>query len=343
MPVGTNATVKALSPDDIRDDGRLDHPRQHVPPVPAARPRADRAARRAAPVHGLGRPDPDRFGRLPGRLAGRPAGRRRGRRDVPQPPRRVDPPVHARSSRSSVQEALGSDIAVAFDQPVFPSSTAGRRRRRDRADPSLGRALAGGPHAAPTRRCSGSSRAASSRTCGPRRRGSSRPCRSTASASAAWPATRRRPSATRRSTSPSRCSTDDPRPRYLMGLGSPADLLEAVHRGVDLFDSVLPARVARNGQLWVPGGRLNIRNQRFLDDPAPIQDDCPCLALPALLAGLSGPSVPGQGAARLPARDLSQPDLHPRLHGQDPSRDPGRNLPCHDAGTAPSRGPGKRR
>jgi len=63
-----------------------------------------------------------------------------------------------------------------------------------------------------------------------------------------------------------------------MGLGSPADLLEAVHRGVDLFDSVLPARVARNGQLWVPGGRLNLRNQRFLDDPAPIQDDCPCIA-----------------------------------------------------------------
>jgi queuine tRNA-ribosyltransferase len=47
---------------------------------------------------------------------------------------------------------------------------------------------------------------------------------------------------------------------------------------VDLFDSVMPARVARNGQLWIPGGRLNIRNQRFLDDPAPIQDDCPCLA-----------------------------------------------------------------
>ena len=70
---------------------------------------------------------------------------------------------------------------------------------------------------------------------------------------------------------------DDPRPRYLMGLGSPVDLLEAVHRGVDLFDSVLPARVARNGQLWVPGGRLNIRNQRFLDDPEPVQADCPCL------------------------------------------------------------------
>ena len=70
----------------------------------------------------------------------------------------------------------------------------------------------------------------------------------------------------------------DPRVRYLMGLGTPLDMLEAVHRGVDLFDSVLPSRVARNGQLWIPGGRLNLRNQRFLDDPAPIQADCPCLA-----------------------------------------------------------------
>jgi queuine tRNA-ribosyltransferase len=68
----------------------------------------------------------------------------------------------------------------------------------------------------------------------------------------------------------------DPRPRYLMGLGSPADMLEAVHRGVDLFDSVLPARVARNGTLWVPGGKLNMRNARYVDDPSPVQDGCPC-------------------------------------------------------------------
>src|SRR6185369_4210324 len=71
---------------------------------------------------------------------------------------------------------------------------------------------------------------------------------------------------------------DDPRPRYLMGLGSPADLLDAVERGVDLFDSVLPSRVARTGQVWIPGARLNLRNAAFLDDPRPIQDDCPCLA-----------------------------------------------------------------
>jgi queuine tRNA-ribosyltransferase len=71
---------------------------------------------------------------------------------------------------------------------------------------------------------------------------------------------------------------NDPRPRYLMGLGSPLDLLEAVDHGVDLFDSVLPARVARTGQVWIPGGRLNLRNAAFLDDPEPIQDGCPCLA-----------------------------------------------------------------
>src|SRR5207244_7937072 len=70
---------------------------------------------------------------------------------------------------------------------------------------------------------------------------------------------------------------DDPRPRYLMGLGSPLDLLDAVDAGVDLFDSVLPARVARNGSLWVPGGKLNLRNSRFLDDPEPVQADCPCV------------------------------------------------------------------
>ena len=71
---------------------------------------------------------------------------------------------------------------------------------------------------------------------------------------------------------------DDPRPRYLMGLGSPADLLDAVDAGVDMFDSVLPSRVARNGTLWVPEGRLNLRNSRFMDDPAPVQEGCRCRA-----------------------------------------------------------------
>jgi len=71
---------------------------------------------------------------------------------------------------------------------------------------------------------------------------------------------------------------DDPRPRYLMGLGSPADLLDAVDAGIDMFDSVLPARVARNGTLWTPQGRLNLRNSRFMDEDRPIQEGCRCRA-----------------------------------------------------------------
>jgi len=70
----------------------------------------------------------------------------------------------------------------------------------------------------------------------------------------------------------------DPRPRYLMGLGSPADLLDAVDAGIDMFDSVLPARIARNGTVWTPEGRLNLRNTRYLDDPAPLQEGCRCRA-----------------------------------------------------------------
>jgi queuine tRNA-ribosyltransferase len=61
-----------------------------------------------------------------------------------------------------------------------------------------------------------------------------------------------------------------------MGLGSPLDILDAVDAGVDMFDSVLPARVARNGTLWTPEGRLNLRNARYLDDRAPVQEGCRC-------------------------------------------------------------------
>ena len=58
-------------------------------------------------------------------------------------------------------------------------------------------------------------------------------------------------------------------PRYLMGVGTPADLVEASHAGVDLFDCVLPTRNARNGQLFTRAGRSNIKNARFAEDDAP--------------------------------------------------------------------------
>jgi queuine tRNA-ribosyltransferase len=66
------------------------------------------------------------------------------------------------------------------------------------------------------------------------------------------------------------------RPRYLMGVGTPEDLIEAVSRGVDMFDCVLPTRNARNGQLFTRRGRLSIRNARYRDDPRPPDPDCLC-------------------------------------------------------------------
>ena len=175
-----------------------------------------------------------------------------------------------------VQQALGADIAVAFDQPVFPSSEravvadATERTHRwaerslaahGRPDQALFGIVQGGLE--PDLRA-GSARFVASLPfdgiCLGGLAGDETPAQREATIDIAVDEL-----------------VDDPRPRYLMGLGSPGDLLEAIHRGVDLFDSVLPARVARNGQLWVPGGRLNLRNRRFLDDPEPVQADCPCL------------------------------------------------------------------
>ena len=68
------------------------------------------------------------------------------------------------------------------------------------------------------------------------------------------------------------------RPRYLMGVGKPTDLVEAVARGVDLFDCVMPTRNARNGQAFTPDGPLNISNARFTRDGTPLDSACPCEA-----------------------------------------------------------------
>jgi queuine tRNA-ribosyltransferase len=66
------------------------------------------------------------------------------------------------------------------------------------------------------------------------------------------------------------------RPRYLMGVGTPEDILDGIARGVDMFDCVLPTRNARNGQLFVAGGRLSIRNARYKTDPLPPDPACAC-------------------------------------------------------------------
>ena len=66
------------------------------------------------------------------------------------------------------------------------------------------------------------------------------------------------------------------RPRYLMGVGTPRDILEAIGRGIDMFDCVMPTRNARNGQLFTHGGKLNLRNARHITDGGPPDARCSC-------------------------------------------------------------------
>jgi queuine tRNA-ribosyltransferase len=275
MPVGTNATVKALHPDDIREVGAsiILANTYHL----YLRPGHERIAR----LGGL-----HRFMAWDGPILTDSGGfqvvslgdLRVVDEDGVTFRSHLDGSTHRFTPELAigVQEALGSDVAVAFDQPVFPSSprevvaeaTARTHRWAERSlaahrreDQALFGIVQGGLE--PDLRAESTRFIASlpfDGICIGGLAGDETPVQRADALDVAIP-----------------LLASDPRPRYLMGLGSPADLLDAVHRGVDLFDSVLPARVARNGQLWVPGGRLNLRNSRFLDDPDPVQADCPCL------------------------------------------------------------------
>lgn len=77
---------------------------------------------------------------------------------------------------------------------------------------------------------------------------------------------------------------DAGRPRYLMGVGTPSDLVRAIGAGVDMFDCVLPTRNARNGQALLRSGRIVIKQARYKDDPRPLDEACPC---PACAGGYS--------------------------------------------------------
>lgn len=70
----------------------------------------------------------------------------------------------------------------------------------------------------------------------------------------------------------------DTKPRYLMGVGTPEDLIDSVIRGIDMFDCVLPTRLGRNGSLYTTYGRINIKNNRFISDFSPVDPECNCWA-----------------------------------------------------------------
>jgi queuine tRNA-ribosyltransferase len=277
MPVGTNATVKALDPDDLREVGAgiVLANTYHL----ALRPGHERIAR----LGGL-----HRFMAWDGAILTDSGGfqvvsmgdLRRIDDDGVTFRSHLDGSLLRFSPEHSVrvQESLGADIAVCFDQPVPPHASsraqvaeaAARTHRwaerclaaHERPDQALFGIIQGGLEA--------DLRSESTRVI------AGLPFDGLCIGGLAGDETPEQ----------RRAALDvvvgllgeDPRPRYLMGLGSPLDILDAVDAGVDLFDSVLPARVARNATLWVPGGRLNLRNARFLDDPTPVQEDCRCRA-----------------------------------------------------------------
>ena len=107
------------------------------------------------------------------------------------------------------------------------------------------------------------------------------------------------------------------KPRYLMGVGTPEDLVEGVAQGVDMFDCVMPTRNARNGHLFTRFGDLKMRNARYKSDPQPIDESCSCHAC----AGASG--VPwNDGGARLQPRLPASPRPLRRDAGADADHHP---------------------
>lgn len=68
------------------------------------------------------------------------------------------------------------------------------------------------------------------------------------------------------------------KPRYLMGVGDPVDILEGVERGIDMFDCVLPTRIARHGNAFTRNGKINLRNAKYKEDFTPLEENCDCYA-----------------------------------------------------------------
>jgi len=68
------------------------------------------------------------------------------------------------------------------------------------------------------------------------------------------------------------------KPRYLMGVGVPIDIIEGVIRGIDMFDCVLPTRIARHGNAFTRNGKINLKNAKFKEDFTPIEENCDCYA-----------------------------------------------------------------
>ena len=176
----------------------------------------------------------------------------------------------------AIQERLGSDVAMVLDQVVALPDEPSRGPRRRRADHPLGRPLPGRRPRADQAlfaivqggldaelRVIVRERLAELDFPGYAIGGLSvgeQPCRDVRRAGRDGP------------------GMPADRPRYLMGVGRPADLLEAIRRGVDLFDCVMPTRCGRNALAFTDQGPRRLRNLQYQDDGRPLEEGCPCAA-----------------------------------------------------------------
>ena len=291
MPVGTQATVKGLTPELVRDAGRRDHPRQHLPPRPAARrrTRSPSSAACTGSWTGTARSSPtpaaSRSSAWPRRSARSPTTASTFRSHIDGALLELTP-----ERAVAIQENLGSDIAMCLDEcpPARrdPDDDARRRRRtirwaercrkaHTRADQALFAIVQGGTEPRPARPSA------------PRRwsRWTSPATPSAASASA------RRRSRCTRPCRPCAALLPDDKPRYLMGVGRPQDLLAGVAAGIDMFDCVMPTRNGRNAAGFTADGPIRLRNASHRRDPAPVESGCPCYTLPQLQPGVPAPPV----------------------------------------------------
>jgi queuine tRNA-ribosyltransferase len=273
MPVGTQATVKALTPQEVRELGAqvLLGNTYHL----ALRPGAERIARLGGLHHFMGWDGAiltDSGGFQVFSLDHLVKVSDEGalfRSHLDGSEQRFTP-----ESVMGIQRDLGSDIAMVFDQPVsWPATAETARAAMERTHQWAARCLA--TEAAPGQLRFGivqggfedDLRRESAEVLGQQRYDGF----GIGGLSLGEPKT-----VTYRLLSLQTAILPRDRPRYLMGVGTPGDLVEAIARGVDMFDCVLPTRIARNGSILTRGGRINLRNHRFIEDSGPPDEGCDC-------------------------------------------------------------------
>ena len=297
MPVGTQATVKGLTPDQLRATGTrmLLANTYHL----ALRPgeQVVECTRWVARIHGLGWSDPDRFRRVSGVQPVGTESDHRPRRDLSISSRRPAAGADPRTGDRRFRKPLGADVAMCLDhcpplpasqRPRSPTRSGGRspgrrgaRRPTRRADQALFGIVQGGPHADLRAQCVEALVALDfdGYAVGGVSVGEGREL-------------------VRQALAVTTHLLPRDRPRYLMGVGRPQDILDAVATGIDLFDCVMPTRNGRNATCFTDKGYVKLRNAAHRLDPRPIEEGCECLACRRFSRLVSPPSVYGQGDAR---------------------------------------------